>query len=306
MKKAVVTGAGGFIGGALTTKLLEKGITVYGIDISEDKLSKFHTFPNFIPVIADFSKYTELHKMILDKDIDVFYHFAWQGVFGEAFRDYNLQLDNAKYSCEAINQAIKIGCKKFVFAGTMNEVEIKTFLNSEEFSPRYTCIYSGSKTVAEIICKTMAFQNNIEYCAGLIAMLYGENNYSKLLPNVVISQLLKKESPKLIKGDDLYDLIYIDDVSEAFYLIGEKGKTQKSYYVGHRKLRTFREIITELGEVVAPDVKLGFGEYADTANIGYDQIDLDALYNDTGFECKADFKESIKATAAWIKEQKIW
>lgn len=302
MKTAIITGAGGFIGGAMTEKLLMRGVKVYGVDISDEALSRHKDSDRFIPIIADFTKYENLHQQIND-DIDVFYHFAWQGVFGAAFKDYNLQLSNAKHACVAMDQAVKIGCKKFVFAGTYNEFEIKNFLDAEEFQPRYTCIYSGAKTVAEIICKTLAFHNNIEYSAGLVAMAYGEGNRSMMLPNVVMTQLLRGETPKLIKGDNLYDLIYKDDIAEAFYCIGEKGRNLKSYYVGHRNLKTFREVMTELGAVVNPDIALRFGEYKDTDNKDYSKIDLDALYNDTGFECKADFKESIMKTAQWLKAE---
>ena len=302
MRTAVVTGAGGFIGGALTRRLLDEGVKVYGVDISEKALLPHIKNENFTPVIADFSKYPRLHEMI-EVDIDVFYHFAWQGVFGEAFKDYQLQLDNAKHACEAMEQAIKIGCKKFVYAGTYNEYEIKNFLNSEKFEPRYTCIYSGAKTVAEVVCKTLAYNNGIEYSAGLVAMAYGEGNRSMMLPNVVMRQLLTGQTPKLIKGDNLYDLIYIDDIAEAFYRIGERGKNLKSYYVGHRKLKTFRELLTELGEIVNPNIELKFGEYKDTDNKDYSLIDLDALYNDTDFECRADFKESIMKTANYIKNE---
>lgn len=302
MKKAIVTGAGGFIGGAVTKKLLDNGIHVYGVDISEQVLRRFHGYERFHSVIADFSQYGKIHEMIQDT-IDVFYHFAWQGVYGDAFKEYDLQLNNAKYACDAMMEAIKIGCRKFVFAGTYNEFEIKNFLESDVFQPRYTCIYSGAKTVAEIICKTLAFNNNIEYSAGLIAMAYGENNRSMMLPNVVMKQLLRNESPKLIKGDNLYDLIYIDDIAEAFYLIGEKGYNLKSYYVGHRNLKTFRELLTEVGNIINPDIELRFGEYIDTDNKDYGLIDLEALYQDTGFECKADFRESILRTAEWLKTQ---
>ena len=62
MKNAIVTGAGGFIGGALTKNLLEKGVMVYGVDISEDKMSDYADHKNFIPVTADFSKYEEILK----------------------------------------------------------------------------------------------------------------------------------------------------------------------------------------------------------------------------------------------------
>ena len=301
MKKVIVTGAGGFIGGALTKKLLDKNIIVYGVDISENMLEKFGGYTNFIPVIADFSKYEKLHEMIHD-DIDVFYHLAWQGVFGEAFKNYELQLNNAKYACDAIVQAIKIKAKKFVFAGTMNEYEMNKYIVADYFEPRYTYIYSTAKQAAEAIGKTLAFNNKIEFCCGRIAMAYGENNYSMMIPNVVMKNLLSNTPCKLIEGNDPYDMIYIDDIADAFYAIGEKGHNMKSYYVGHRNIRTFKEIIKNIAEILNPDCPLLFGEYPDVpSGVDYKNIDLNALYNDTGFECKSDFKESILKTAEWLR-----
>lgn len=304
MKKAVVTGAGGFIGGALTKLLLDKGITVYGIDISESLLKKFGDSENFIPIVADFSRYGHLHEMITDKEIDVFYHFAWQGVFGTAFQNYRMQLDNANYAADALNEAICMECKKFVFAGTYNEIETADFFDISGTKFRYTCIYSAAKTAAEIICKTIASNSNILYSAGLVAMAYGENNRSQTLPNVVITQLVNSESPKLIKGNIPYDLIYIDDVASAFYAVGENGVNLRSYYIGHRRLKTFQELLVEVGQIVNPNVELRFGEFPDDSQRDYSKIDLDALYNDTGFECQADFKESILKTAKWLKAQR--
>lgn len=305
MKKAIVTGAGGFIGGALTKLLLNKGITVYGVDILEEQLKRFLSYENFRPVIADFTKYDCLHEMIKDNDIDVFYHFAWQGGLGkESFQNYGLQLDNEKYACKAIMEAIKIGCKKFVFAGTVNEYEMETYIHLDYFEPRYTYVYSSTKQAGEAICKTISYHNKIDFCAGRIAMAYGEGHRAMVLPNVVIKNLLSNVGCKLIEGNDLYDMIYIDDIAEAFYAIGESGKNMKSYYVGHREVRTFRKIIEEIAEIINPSCPLLFGEYPDVpSGVDYRNIDLDALYNDTGFECKADFKESILKTARWLKEQ---
>lgn len=301
MKKAIITGATGFIGSVLTKNLLSKGIKVFGVGVNADKLEELKTYGEFIPIAADFTQYEKLSERINEKEIDVFYHLAWDGTYGEAFKDYGLQLDNAKYACEALMQAVKIGCRKFVFAGTCNEFEADIFWNSNETESRYNYVHSGSKIAAEIICKTLAYHNQISYNAGLIAMVYGENNRAMMLPNVVIRQLLKEESPKLIKGDNLYDMIYVDDVAEAFYLIGTKGKNLKSYYVGHRKLKTFQEIFKEIGRIVNPDIIMKFGEYKEADNRDYSTIDLEELYQDTGFECKADFRESIEKTAEWLK-----
>ena len=91
--------------------------------------------------------------------------------------------------------------------------------------------------------------------------------------------------------------------ADALVAIGEKGKDQRTYYIGHRDVRTFEQLITGIGDIVNPEVELEFGSYKDSYNIDYSVIDVDALYNDTGFECKADFRESITKTMEWIKKQ---
>jgi nucleoside-diphosphate-sugar epimerase len=301
MKKVIITGVSGFIGGALARRLLREGVTVYGVARDERKLAGLKDERNFVPIIASFEQYHRLHELITDDAVDVFYHFAWQGVIGEAFKDYALQLSNARYACDAVYEAQKIGCKKFVMAGTSNEYEILNYFENSNSELRYTRIYSACKLSAEVICKTIAINNGIGFNCGLIAMSFGEGNYSPIVPNVVLAMLNKNEPPKLIAGNSLYDLVYIADIVDAFIAIGERGFNNKSYYIGHRKLRTFREIFTDIGAFVNSSIALKFGEYPEANAIDYSKIDLDALYNDTGFECKADFKESVLKTALWLK-----
>lgn len=301
MKKVIVTGATGFIGGGLVRKLLSQDMKVYGIDIETPKFEEFNRYDNFTPVIASFEDYQNLPDMIAERDIDVFYHFAWAGGFTTAIKDYKLQMTNAGYAGDAITAAKALGCRKFVYAGTYNQFEILNFLSSASFEPRYTCIYSTGKTAASLICRTLAYNLGIDYSAGLIPMPYGENNYSRQLINIVIDSLNKGITPKLVEGNNLYDIVYIGDIVDAMIAIGEKGKNLKEYYIGHRELKTFRELMTDIRNVVAPDVELRFGEYKDNQQIDYSQIDLDALYYDTGFECRADFATTMRKTATWVK-----
>lgn len=302
MKKVMITGVSGFIGGSLARKLLSKGVIVYGLDTSTANLEELKKNEKFIPVVASFDDYETLPEKIRDKNIDVFYHFAWAGGFTTAIKDYKIQMSNAAYAGDALVAAKNIGCKKFVYAGTYNQFEIQNFLKSSNFEPRYTCIYATGKTAAGLICRTLAYNLGIEYSAGLIPMPYGENNYSKQLVNIVVDNLNKGISPKLIEGNNMYDLIYIGDLVDALIAIGEKGKNQCEYYVGHRKLKTFKELMIDIRDIIAPEVKLKFGEYKDTQNIDYSEIDLDALYRDTGFECKANFEETMKITSEWVKK----
>lgn len=301
MKKVMITGVTGFIGGSLARKLLGDGIIVYGVDIDTPKIEEYKKYPNFTAITASFEDYEKLPEQVHDEEIDVFYHFAWGGGFTTAIKDYKLQMSNAAFAGDALLAAKNIGCRKFVYAGTYNQYEIQNFLATPGFEPRYTCIYSTGKTAAGLICRTLAYNLGIEYSAGLIPMPYGENNYSKQLVNIVVDSLNKGIPPKLVEGNNTYDLVYIGDLVDALIAIGEKGKNQYEYYIGHRKLKTFKELMMDIRDIIAPEVELKFGEYKDAQKIDYSAIDLDALYRDTGFECKASFEETMKITSEWVK-----
>lgn len=302
LKRAVVTGATGFLGGWLVRELLSNNIMVYGVGTQTENMQEFLSDENFIPVIATFETYKDLPHIIMEKNIDIFYHFAWEGGFTSALRDYKLQMKNAVYAADTVLIAKEMQCKKYVYAGTYNQFEIQNFLSSETFEPRYTCIYSTGKTAASLLCRTLAFNIGIEYSAGLIPMPYGKYNYSRQLANIVLDSLNKGKAPKLVEGNNMYDLVYVGDIAKAFVAIGKKGRDQKEYYVGHRKLKTFREWMIEIRDIIAPYTDLKFGEFEDYQKIDYSTIDLEALYKDTGFECTAEFRSTILEAAEWVKQ----
>ena len=302
MKTAVVTGATGFIGGALVKLLLNKGIKVYAVGRNQTKLQALADL-GAIPVCLRFEEYLSIGNYIQD-EIDVVYHCAYAGGFdGQALKQYELQLDNARYACDTVSIALRMGAKKFVYISTVNVVEVADLIDSCECKPRYTCVYSAGKLVAELIGKTLSYNGKMEYITALVAMPYGEGNSANTLPNIIMKQLIQGVSPKLIEGNNLYDLIYIDDVAKALYSIGEKGKNFKRYYVGHRKLGTFKELMCRIRDVISPNTDLQFGAYPEAPALNYDEIDLDLLYCDTGFECEANLKESILKTVQWLKKQ---
>lgn len=302
MKTVAITGVGGFLGSHLCDRLLKIGVKVYGIDVKLEFQSKFTEHPNYTPIVADFEHYKELHTLITEP-IDVFFHFAWQGgLLQNSFWDYELQLSNAKYACDAFQEASLMGAKRFVNSGTNNQIEITQFLNSKDFTPRGTTIYASAKIALELMCKTLATKSETDFVGCMIPMPYGDGNRSMQLFNVVAKNLIEGTSPKLIEGNNLYDMIYIGDIVDAFIAIAEKGKAGRTYYIGHRKLKTFRQWIEDIRDIVAPNVELKFGEYKDPLNMDYNCVDLDQLYNDTGFEANSNFEETIKETFEWIKK----
>lgn len=295
----IVTGAGGFVGSALCKKLLEQGHEVYALDVKVEFMKSLENYDKVHLIKAEFQDYKNLE--LGAEDFDVFYHIAWAGLCGPILKDYDLQCSNISYACDALMLAVKHKTRKFVLCGSINELEAQSYIGATNIEPRYTTLYGASKMAAGLMCKTLAFQNNIEYNEGMNAMLYGENNRSKMIPNIVMKQLLTGVTPKLIEGNNLYDMLYIEDVVNAFIAIGQKGVNQKTYYVGHRNLRTFRAIIENIRDVINPNAELLFGAYPESNGVDFSKINTNELYEDTGFEPQVDFDESIRRTIKWVE-----
>ena len=302
--KVLVTGANGFIGKALTKELLKQGHTVFAVvtnledmnDIECDNLKSFELF---------FGDYNIIATLVTD-DIDTCFHFAWAGLCGPSAADVELQLSDVKATYELLNQIIKLNCKKFIMASTMNTLEIRQLISDPlKHNPRKVSVHVASKINAEIIARVICFDNHIQFNEAIIAMAYGPNNMSKMIPNVIISKLLNGEEPKLVPGNNLYDIVYVDDIVSAMIAINEKGIDRQSYYVGHDDNRTFKDIFSEIGKIVNPNVKLRFGEYPEDNSIDYSLIDRKLLTKDTGWTPTANFENSIKETVKWIKDNNL-
>ena len=74
MKKALVTGANGFVGSALVRELVKNNVEVIALD--RDGCN--NNIPENVRFVAhELSESSKLADIIPDRDIDVFYHFAW-------------------------------------------------------------------------------------------------------------------------------------------------------------------------------------------------------------------------------------
>ncbi len=302
MTRAIVTGATGFIGRALTEKLLEQGTEVWAVVRDGRKLDDIKN-ENLHIVEADFSEYPHLAEKINIRGFDVCFHLAWNGTWGAPFRDYALQLQNAKAACDMVAQAAKLSCERFILTSTIVQLEAQRYMLSDEGTPRVSCIYGAAKNTAALLCRIQAGQMGVGWNTAVLSSVYGAGDRSGMIENVLIKSFLAGKTPKLATGENLYDCTYVDDVVSGLIAIAEKGALNKTYYVGHREMQTFRQIVCRMRDALAPDMELQFGEYPDGAPIDYSLIDMDALYNDAGYEPAISMEEGVRRTAEWIQKQ---
>lgn len=300
MKSVVITGAGGFIGKALVSDFLNDGYEVFGVVKDARKIDQLPKHVGIHPIICDFTDYKNLSSYI-NTDIEYFIHLAWRGVSGAESRNISVQISNIEAACIALEQANILNTKRFLFVGSSYQYRMEAYIQDGQMMFTRKNIYGLAKQAATDLLRAKSIENDMFFNSALFTNVFGVGDCSMRSTNVFIKQLLRGEDLILIDGTHKHDWTYIDDAVRAIRTILERGGNRKSYYVGRRELITFRKIITEVRDIVNPSVNLKFGYYDDKGYIDYSFVDLDELYRDTGFECKANFRESILKTTQWIK-----
>lgn len=304
MKKAIVTGANGFVGSHLVKELLSHGIEVIAVIRNEDSdLQSLPAHPKLSMVYCQLEEISRLKEKITDRDSDVFYHFAWNGSAGKARTDEKLQMQNALWTVDCVRTAKELGCRRFVGAGSIMEKETFAAVYTQGNQPGPAYIYGTGKLTAHCISKAVAAQLGMEHCWGVITNAYGPLEVSPRFINTTIRKILHNEPLQFTAATQNYDFVYITDVAKAFYLIGTSGKPFCNYTIGSSDAKPLREFITELRQILAPDKELLFGDIPFTGiDMPLSEFSTKVLQQDTGFAISVPFGEGIQQTANWLKK----
>jgi len=303
MKKAVVTGANGFIGTALCRELSNQGINIIAVVKNrEDDITKLKDLKGIRIVYCDLSSIINLGLLIQDRDIDVLYHLAWVGSAGLLRGDYNVQVNNIMYTCDTVIACKKLNCKKLVFASSIMEYEIEKLMSTDSV-PDINSLYSSAKIASDFMARAIAAKYGIEYIRAVISNIYGPEEYSPRLINSSIRKMIKGEHCSFSAGEQIYDFIYISDAAKAFTALGKSGVANRTYYIGSLCPKPLKEFLIEMRNQVDSSIEIGIGEIPfNGVTLNYDEFDIEAVKKDTGFEPLVDFSTGIQNTLKWIRE----
>ncbi len=305
MKKVVVTGANGFIGTALCRKLAQQGGTVIAVVKNEDEnVSALEQIPRLRIVYCDLALFGRLAQFIPDRDIDVVYHLAWMGSAGPLRGDSGVQTDNIRYTCDLVKSCADLKCRKIVFASSIMEYEIQALMETERVPGRNT-LYSSAKAAANHMARTMAGEFHLDYIRALLSNVFGPGEKSPRLINTCLRKLLQGEHCAFSSGEQMYDFIYIEDAVEILAAIGERGVSNKTYYIGSQNPRPLKEFLYELRDQVDPGAEIGLGELPfEGVSLTYREFDINAVKEDTGIVPRVSFSQGIQNTVRWMKGNK--
>lgn len=221
MENVIVTGANGFIGKTLVNALLAKGCRVTALDVRFDDVLADDPRVTCISVLN--KDVPALAKEIPAADYHCFFHLAWAGTSGPARADYDVQLSNVKLTCDYIKLCADVGCKRVVYASSINEMETYEYLQSDDIDPAGGYIYGTGKLAAHLMGETVAKMTGVEFIPVIITNIYGVGEKSARMIYTAIRKLIHKEHCSFTAGYQTYDFIYITDAINAIIAVAEKA-----------------------------------------------------------------------------------
>lgn len=297
MKNVIVTGGNGFIGSSLIKKLVANGIKVVAVDITfqGERLPESELITK-IESCVDAS----LVEKLPVEEYDAFYHLAWKGVNGADKANPSVQLANIQMAIDCADICKKLNVKKYLCAGTVAENATFSLPNLEKTSGgmMYGVAKHACRLILEDYCKNIGQQ----FVWMQFSNIYGVGNKTGNLVSYTLGELMTGNEATFGPALQPYDFIYVDDLIEAVYRLGEKETNKAFYYIGSGSPRQLKEYLLRIGELAGYANKVGIGIRPDDGiKYSMDMFCNDDLVDAVGEYVSTDFDNGINKTIEWLK-----
>jgi nucleoside-diphosphate-sugar epimerase len=260
-KNYLITGGLGFIGSAITNRLLEKGfnVTVFD-DLSRGKKKRIFNKNKKINIInGDIRNLHKLKKSL--KNIDAVIHLAYVNGTKYFYTRPTEILEIAVKGIMNIIDACKEKKIKELYLASSSEVyQTPTKIPTDEkeslkipdiYNPRYS--YGGGKILTEL----MGIHYGKKYFKKLIIFrphnVYGPDMGNEhVMPEFInrFKKLKEKQFKIQGSGNEIRSFIYIDDFVNAFELIMKKGKHLQIYNIGTTDKITIKRLVLKISKIL--------------------------------------------------------
>lgn len=298
-----ITGATSMLGVATIKNCISKNISVLAfVRKGSSKIERLPSSPLVKIVECDLAQMKDFDGDKLSAD--VFIHFGWAFTDKTGRNDVSKQLENVQYTIDAVYLAKKLGCRKFVGAGSQAEYGTPNTILKEDTPVNPVVPYGVAKYAAGRFAKIECEKVGMEYNWVRILSVYGTND----LPGTLISQLIynaKNNIPMGLSGcEQTWDYLFEDDAGRAFVAIAEKGVDGKVYNLGSGVGRKLKDFVQDVIDVVNPDYVPDYGKYAYSVTQPFMlQADVSNLVDDVNWSAKIQFMDGI---ARILDSQECW
>jgi nucleoside-diphosphate-sugar epimerase len=257
-RKALLTGATGFIGGHLTRELLGEGWELHLIVRSEAALGTIESVRANVRIYPHDGTTEHLLAIVARVEPDVVYHLASLFLAQHTPADIeSLLRSNVLFATQLAEAMTRAGCWRLVNTGTSWE----HFENSD-YNP--VNLYAASKQAFEVILDYYLATTPLKVITLKLFDTYGPDDPRPKLFTLLQKVAAAGEPLAMSPGEQLIDLVYIDDVVRAFIMAAER--LLESKVVGHEHYAVssgnplrLRDLVELYGRVIGKVLPIQWG-----------------------------------------------
>jgi nucleoside-diphosphate-sugar epimerase len=289
---ALVTGAAGFIGSALSKELLRRGHTVVGVDSLTDYYDIRLKERNLADVASDrFTFYCDSLNDIdlpgLLHDVDWVFHQAGQpGVRKSWGTDFAIYVRENIEATQKLLEAARTSrrLKRLIYASSSSIYgDARSFPTREDALPRPRSPYGVTKLAAENLCSLYAENFGIPAVSLRYFTVYGPGQRSDMAFTRFIKAAVTNRIITIYgSGQQIRDFTYIDDVVRANVLAAEVGAEPGSIFnVAGGCSVSVNDVLGLLSEMTGEALRVEYCDNAagDVRRTGGDTTRIDELLN---------------------------
>ena len=257
-KTVIVTGASGFIGSNLSLSLIDKGFDVHILSREESDLSILSRHEgNFTNHIYDGSiqKLKEVFKEVRPS-----YVFHLASLFLAKHDDSNISdllESNIVFSTHLVEAMVSSNVKYLINTGTSWQ-----HFNDSEYDP--VNLYAATKQSFETILEFYLQTNEIKVITLKLFDTYGPKDPRKKILSLLNDFAKSGETLLMSPGEQMIDLVHIDDIIKAYELAYEsinfqaEGHTQ--YGISSNRPLSLKDLVLVFEGVLGAKVRIDWGK----------------------------------------------
>ena len=320
MKKILVTGGAGFIGGNFVHYMVNKypEYTIVNLDAltyagNLETLKDIEGKENYRFVKGDISDREFIFNLFKEEKFDIVVNFAAESHVDRSFENPGIFIQTNVIGTQVLLDASKeFGVKRYHQVST-DEVygdlpldRLDLFF-TEETQLNPSSPYSASKASADFLVnayqRTFRLPTTISRCSNN----YGPYHFPEKLIPLMISRALNDDYlPVYGDGKNVRDWLHVEDHCSYIDLIIHNGKVGEVYNVGGHNERTNLEVVkTILNALDKPESLITYVKDRPGHDLRY-AIDPTKLENELGWKPKYNFDTGIQQTIKWYLDNKSW
>lgn len=257
---ALVTGATGFVGSHLARRLVRDGWEVHTLSRPGSRLPDTTEFNQVINHAHDGST-ESMVSCVAKMKPDVVFHLASLFLSQHDSKDVapliqsNVLLGNQLLEAMRVNEVTRI-----INTGTSWQ-----HYNNEDYNP--VCLYAATKQAFEAILSYYVQACGFKAITLTLFDTYGSDDYRPKLFHLLNRVATTREPLDMSAGEQLIDLVHIDDVTEAYViaaqrLLEDKVKLHESYAISSAQPLPLKELVALYAKVTERTVAVNWGARA--------------------------------------------